>query len=256
MEASGAGLAAGGDAGGQQQGQAAGGDGGGQQGAGDAAQAGQQQTSEATIAQMAETLQGLAGTQEEMRQFLATQAEAGAAAADAATQQQEQPKPADLSFLDESSPQYDPEQAAARFDQVMREAAGSEAQRLMQEQLAPLQQQVADMRTEREADTLMGEFPELGKPEVAAEAMKTVELAAEQIGRPELAGNAQFVRYIYMAGRAAELAQKQDGASGAGVATLEGAGGASPGGADQGAEAAANAIGERWAGRTNVLAKL
>jgi hypothetical protein len=203
------------------------------------------------IAQMAETLQGLAGTQEEMRQFLSQQAEA--------TQQSKQEPvtpAADLSFLDETSPQYDPEKAAQRLSEVMRAEAGTETQRLLQEALSPLQQQVSEMQRSQEADQLVGEFPELGKPEVAEAVVKTAEQYAEMTGHPELAGNTAFIRMTYMAGRAAQLAQQQDGAgSGAGAATLEGAGGASPGGAGQGASQTADSIAQDWSDRRSVLPK-
>src|SRR5215472_6122037 len=72
------------------------------------------------IAQMAETLQGLSDGQEQMRQFLET----AGMGQEAPEQPVEEPPGADLSFLDESSPNYDPQQAAERLTQVMREQAG------------------------------------------------------------------------------------------------------------------------------------
>jgi hypothetical protein len=246
MEASAAGLAGAapaGDAGGGAPGQTPGGE---QQQAPQGADA---------IAQMAETLQGLAGTQEEMRQFLSDQAAAGQQ-----TQQQAEtpaaPTPPDLSFLDETSPQYDPQKAAERLQEVMRAEAGTETQRLLQEALGPLQQQVGDMQRSQEADALVAEFPELGKAEVAEAVVKTAQQYAEMVGNPELAANTAFVRMTYMAGRAAQLAQQQEGAAaGAGAATLEGAGGASPGGAGQGATQTADSIATSWADRRSVLPK-
>jgi hypothetical protein len=78
------------------------------------------------------------------------------------------------------------------------------------------------------------------------------------MGQPELAANTQFIRVTYLAGRAAQLAQEQQGAAGApGAATLEGAAGASPGGAAQGGpQETADSIKQAWSSGSDVLSKL
>jgi hypothetical protein len=260
MEASAAGLAgaASGDGGEQAQGQQ------GQQGA-EGAQAGEQTqqqqgqlTGDAAIAQMAEQLQGMAPVHEQMREFLSSQAEQQQAAQQQQQQQQqEEAAAADLSFLDENSANYDPAKAAERLTEVMRQQAGVATQAELAKVLGPIQEQVSNMQRQQEADALVTEFPELGEAETAQAVVKTAEQYAEMVGQPELAANTAFIRMTYMAGRAAQLAQQQEGAAAApGAATLEGAGGASPGGAAQGAEQTAESIGEKWGARTNVLSKL
>lgn len=251
MEASAAGLA--GAASGDGEGQAQG-----QQGAEGAPAQGeqsqQQATGDAAIAQMAETLQGLTDSQEQMRQILEAQ---GQQPAEQQQQEQEQPPAADLSFLDETSPNYDPQRAAERLTEVMREQAGVATQAELSKALAPLQQQVSDMQRAHEADALVAEFPDLGKEEIASAVIKTAHQYADMVGTPELASNTAFIRMTYLAGQAAQLAQQQEGAAGApGAATLEGAGGASPGGAGQGDTQTADSIRESWTQGGSVLAKL
>jgi hypothetical protein len=251
MEASAAGLA-GGTASGD--GQAADG----QQGSDGAPAQGEQaqgQQGDAAIAQMAETLQGLSSSHEEMRQILEAQ---GQQQGTQQQQQEQQPPAADLSFLDEASPNYDPQRAAERLTEVMREQAGVATQAELAKVLAPLQQQVSDMQRAHEADALVAEFPDLGKEEIAGPVVKAAEQYAHMVGTPELASNTAFIRMTYLAGQAAQLAQQQQqGAAGApGAATLEGAGGASPGGAGQGASQTADSIRESWSQGSDVLARL
>jgi hypothetical protein len=202
---------------------------------------------------MAAQLQGLSDSQEQMRQFLEGQSQQQPAE----QQQEQQPPAADLSFLDEASPNYDPQRAAERLTEVMREQAGVATQAELAKVLAPLQQQVSDMQRASEADALVAEFPDLGKSDVAEPVVKAAGQYAEMVGMPELASNTAFIRLTYLAGRAAELAQQQEGAAGApGAATLEGAGGASPGGAGQGDTQTAESIAASWSRGNDVLAKL
>jgi hypothetical protein len=228
----------------------AGGDGEAQQQQGQEQNGGPPQGNDA-IAQMAETLQGLSEGQEQMREFLGGLQQQPA-------EEPQQPAPADLSFLDENSPQYNPEQAAQRLTEVMREQAGVETQQQLQQALGPLQAQVSDMQRAQEADALVAEFPELGQPETAQAVVNAAGQYAELMGQPELAANTNFIRVTYLAGRASQLAQEQQGAAGApGAATLEGAGGASPGGAGQGTQQqTADSIRESWARGSDVLGNL
>jgi hypothetical protein len=250
MEASGAGLAASGDGGSQQSDGAAAG-GGSQDGQGQQQGQSQQGLTDAAIQQFTDTLSGVSDQQESMRQFLESQQQPPA-------EQQEQPTPPDLSFLDENAPGFDPAVAAQRLQEVMRSEAGAEAQKQLKAELDPIRETVSNMQRQQEADTLVAEFPELGKEETAKAVVSAAETQAAIMGMPQLAANTAFVRQVYLAGRATELAQQQQGgaASASGVATLEGAGGASPGGAQQGAERTAESMQQKWAGRSNVLAKL
>lgn len=233
MEASQAGLAASGEGEAQQ----------GQEGQ---AQNGEAPQGDQAISQMMEQLQQLSAGQEETRQFLQSNPWA--------PQEEAQPEETapDLSFLDETSPQYDPEQAAARLQEVMKEQASTEATRLMEEKLAPMEQQVQEMRSQQGADSLAAEFPEMKDPKVAAEVVETAEKYADILGEPKLLQNFDFIRMTYMAGRAAQLAN-EEGAASPQAATLEGANGASPGGTAQGTEVTADSIAEGWAKRSNVL---
>jgi hypothetical protein len=229
----------------------AGGDGEAQQQQQQQGENGAQPTGNEAIAQMAQQLQGLSDGQEQMRQYLE-------GIGQPAPEEQPQPPPAaDLSFLDEQSPNYDPQQAAERLTQVMREQAGVATQQQLEQVLGPLQEQVSDMQRAQEADALVAEFPELGQAETAQAVVNAAGQYAELMGQPELAANTQFIRVTYLAGRAAQLAQEQQGAAGApGAATLEGAGGASPGGAGQGQQQTADSIRESWARGSDVLGKL
>ena len=242
MEASAAGLAAtaSGDGEGQQQ----------QQG-GQPAENGAQPQGQDAIAQMAQTLQGLSEGQEQMREFLV-----GMGAQPEQPVEEQQPG-ADLSFLDETSPNYDPQQAAERLTQVMREQAGVATQAELAKALGPLQEQVSNMQRAQEADALVAEFPELGQPQTAEAVVKAAGQYAELMGMPELAANTQFIRVTYLAGRAAQLAQEQGAAGAPQAATLEGAAGASPGCAGQGGpQETAESIRQAWSGGSDVLSKL
>lgn len=231
MEASQAGLAA---SDGQQQGDAQNGE-----GQGDAnAQMAQQ------IESLANTLPQLQQSQEQMREYLQSNPWAPQ------DETQEEPQVADLSFLDESSPQYDPNAVAQRLSEVMKQEASTEAERLMQEKLAPIQAQVQEMKSQQGADELAAEFPELKDAKVAQQVIEHAEQQAQILGHPELVGNFQFVRQVYLMGRAMQLSQEQRG-DGAPAATLEGAGGASPGA--QGATPTADSVTSTWGQNQKLL---
>ena len=210
----------------------------------EAPQAEQAPQGDAAIAQLAQQLEGLQQGQEETRQFLQSNPWA--------PQPEEEPEPApDLSFLDETNPNYDPNVAAQRLQEVMKQEATSAADAKLQEAIAPLQQQVQELRSQQGADALAAEFPEMKDPKVAQQVVETAEKYAQILNQPELLSNFDFIRMTYMAGRAAQLAQEEgDGSPQA--ATLEGAGGASPGGAAQGTEQLADQITQNW-GKSNQL---
>jgi hypothetical protein len=239
MEASGAGLAAGGDA--------AQGDGGGSEQAQGGEAQGQAPDQSAVIAQLAEALPGLQDTQEQMRQFLSQQGEQAQEAEPPAPEAPQQP---DLSFLED--PNVSLETAQSRLNEVIQDTA----RQMMAEQLAPLQEQVSNIDIERHAEALMQEFPDLRDDATAKSVMDAAETYAKNMGNPELVANPQFVRVIYLAGRAAQHAQEQGAQGAPDVATLEGAGGASPAG-QQGAQPTADDITASWGkGGADVYSRL
>lgn len=167
---------------------------------------------------------------EQMRQFMEqSQLPGDQQQQDQTAAEQEQ---VDLSFVDPTSPTYNPQQAAEQLLQVL-QAQNAQA---VQEAVAPLQQQLSDVQNAREADALASEFPDLQNPETADAVFKATSEWVQAAGLPpEAAGNMQVVRAVYMMGRAAELHNEEQGQEGQqDAATLEGAGGASPAGTGQG----------------------
>lgn len=209
------------------QGPAAAGDGAGE------AQEGQEQGQEQQpdFAAMQQQLAELGPNLEQMRTMLTEQQEAQAAWAEQQpgyegdpSQQEQQPQ-ADLSFMDPDSPQYNPQQAAMALAQLMEQ----QSQQQVQAAVEPLQAQIQTMEAQRQADLLAGEFPELQDPEIAQNVIDVSRQYAQMLGQPELGDNPAFWRMAYMAGRAADAANAEQQPAPA-AATLEGAGGASPGG--------------------------
>lgn len=204
MEASGAGLA--------------GGDAGQAQGEGGEAQQGPD------VGALAEQLGTLTQGQEELRQFLMTQPWQG--------QEQEageepQAPEVDLSFLDD--PALTPEQMSQQLTSLIDQSAEQRAQTLLQQHINPLSEQMSEMRLEQQAERLTQEFPELAEEETAERVVSTARQYAEMMGRPELANDPAMWRLVYLAGRAADQANAEQGEQPA-AAHLEGAGGAGPGG--------------------------
>jgi len=210
------------------QGPAAAGDGGGEQ----QQQEGQeQQGQQPDFAAMQQQLAELGPSLEQMRGMLTEQQEQQQAWAEQQqgyegdpSQEQQQPQ-ADLSFMDPDSPAYNPQQTAMALAQLMQQ----ESQQQVQAAVAPLQEQIATMEAQRQADLLAGEFPELEDPEIAQNVIDVSRQYAQMLGQPELGDNPGFWRMAYMAGRAADAANEEQQQQPA-AATLEGTGGASPGG--------------------------
>jgi hypothetical protein len=238
MEASGAGLATGSDG-------ADGGDNDGQEQQAAGAGGGNE-----AIAQLSEQLTTLSSGQDQMREFLEGLAQQQGGEQEG--QQEERQELPDLSVFDESRPGYSEQQAAEALQQLMQ----TEADRRVQEAVGPLQERVDDMQRDRENDALIAKYSDLGDEKVAQSVVDTAQRYAAVLNQPGLVQSPKFVELVYLAGRATELAQQQqDGAADGAVATLEGVGGARPGGAGQGADPAA-AIKESWGQRGNVLSKL
>jgi hypothetical protein len=152
----------------------------------------------------------------------------------------------DLGFLDPAvAATMDPDQLSAKLGEQMQAAARSEAEKLVQAQVAPLQQQIAEQQRSQEINALVGEFPELNEAETAQQVLGAAGQLAEQLapglatslglhGQEQqiaqaLASSPGFWRSTYMAGRAADAAQEEGGNVPA-PATLESGAGATPGG--------------------------
>lgn len=209
-------------------GQAAGGEGQ-AQGEGQAEGQGQQGPD---ISGMVEQLGTVASGMEEMRQFLASQPWQQQAQQEGEAEQDN--GELDLSWLDPQSQTYeDPAAVAARLSEQLNGAVDQRAQALM----APMQQQMQEMRHDQEARDLAAEFPELAQPEMAQKVAGKGGLAeqmAAQLGQPGLASEPKFWRLTYMAHKAAESANAENG-SGDPAARLES--GSGPGPASQMTEA-------------------
>jgi hypothetical protein len=189
-----------------------------------------EQQAQPDLASIQQQLAELGPSLEQMRGMLTEQQEQQMAWAE---QQQpaddgrepQQPAQPDLSFMNPDSPQYNPQLAAQSLADLMTQ----QSQQQVQAALAPLQEQIRTMEAQRQADLLASEFPELQDPEIASNVIKVAREYAEMIGHPEVGDNPAFWRMAYMAGRAADTANAEQQQQPA-AATLEGAGGASPGG--------------------------
>lgn len=135
---------------------------------------------------------------------------------------EQQPDLPDLGFLESGDPQFDQELA-----QNLQSIIAQEAERVAQQQVAPLQEQFEQQRTERAAEALTEEFPDLREHENAARLIDLANHAAQAIGDPKLASNPEFWRYVH----ATDLMYKQAAEESAGSppAHVEGAGGAGAG---------------------------
>lgn len=139
----------------------------------------------------------------------------------------EDPAETDLSFIDPNSPTYDPQQAAGQLLQLL----GQQNEQQLKDALAPLQEQVHEQKLQSEAAQLASEFPELEDPKTADALFQTAKSWGDSIGLPaEFAGNYGVLRAVYLMGRALEGHNAEGEQPDVPVATLEGAGGASPGG--------------------------
>ncbi len=206
-------------------------------------QDGQQQGQQPDISALVEQLGGQTAQLEQMRTFMEEQQVAQQQTDPAAEQQ---PQEVDLSFVNPESANYDPERAAQELLTVLQDQQST----AVSEAVAPLQEQLQTMQTQREADALASEFPELENEETANAVLKATGEWVRAAGLPpEAAGNMQVVRAVFMMGRAAQLHNEENSpGSQQSAAHLEGAGGASPGGGASGgltAESIVNGGGRR-----------
>ena len=194
----------------------------------------QQQQAAPDFAALAAQMEGSVSQQlEQMREWMAESQQS--LQQQLAPEQPVEPQQTDLSFVDPNSPNYDPERAAAQLLDVLTQ----QQKDAVNEQIAPLQQQLSEMQSAREADFLAQEFPDLQNPETADAVFRATHEWVQAAGLPiEAASNMQVVRAVYMMGRAAELNATEQQAGQQQAAALEGAGGASPGGTGGGLTAA------------------
>lgn len=148
----------------------------------------------------------------------------------------------DLSFLDESAPSYQgPEAAMQQLGSLIDSIAAQRAQALVE----PLQKDIGELRTDRAIDDLVAKYPQIADPEVGKTVIDTAQQWAQKAGHPELGSMPEFFELVYLAGRAADQS-KQEGSTQESAAALEGAGGASPGGAGQGTAPTTESVTANW----------
>lgn len=187
------------------------------------------------IGALAQTLEGQGQTLEGMRETLAALSTLpDAFQALQGGEPEAEPEGYDLSFLD-SGPQDETAQIAAGLAGLM-EQQDQRTQEAWQQALtsavSPLQEKIDQLNRQREADLLMAEFDELGDPETAQATVKLAEQMAQQMGSPDLAAKPGFWRMAFLAAKGMEAA-KAEGEGSPNAVTLEGAGGAGPGGGEQ-----------------------
>lgn len=200
----------------------------GQGDAGEAAGQGQQQDGQQQgqdLSALQEQLAAVAGGTDEVRQLLMAMQEG-----DDSDDAEVVP---DLSWLDVDSPEFDPQVVAQRLTDTIDQAAEQKIQPVMQRLDAFEKQQQENARVE-EASRLVEEFPELGDTNIAQQVVTTSRQLAEAQFPPhmaaELAQSPAWWRVIYMAGRAADASNAEDG-QGSQAALLESGQGARPGSA-------------------------
>ena len=132
----------------------------------------------------------------------------------------------DLSYMDpDTAALMDPAELQQRLTQTITQAA----ERIADQRVAPLQEGLDEIRRENAVNALVGEFPEFGEEETAQQVVEASAQLAQSMNQPHLANEPSFWRLVYMAGRAADAAQEEQGEISA-PATLESGAGATPGG--------------------------
>lgn len=175
-------------------------------------------------------LDGIGQTLEQQREFLASEPWKAGQDDGGAEEQQQAPPEFDMSVFDESQPGYSPENALEGLAKLIDGRAGQQVQQMFQPHLDRLN----TLETNAAIDDLVAKYPQFGEPGVAKQVIENARAWAAQIGQPELGSNPEVYRLMYLAGRSLDAEQRERSAAADGAATLEGAGGASPGGAGQG----------------------
>lgn len=205
------------------------------QGAGGATQGdGQQQGGEAgsgpDFAGMQQALSQQGETLESMREFLQSnpwQQIQQAQGEEAGEQESDPFEGLDLGYLEDPSiaAGMDPQQ----FSQQLAQTISQAAEQIADKRVGPVEQQLTEMQHQNAVTALVGEFPEMAEEETAQQVLGAASQLAQSMGQPELANKPQFWRVVYMAGRAADAAQEEQGNVPAPVG-LESGAGATPGG--------------------------
>lgn len=186
-----------------------------------------EQATEPSLADIQASLQSMGSDMESLREQLAA---APQTPAEPVAEEPPEPEEIDYSFLNEPQYQADPNAALQQLSQVIRD----EARKVAQEAVTPVRQEVQQERETRELNALSERYPQLQDPKFAEELIQQSEAFMAESGLPkEHATNPRVLEKLYLASRA--RAQNEDDPTST-AATLEGAGGASPGGAGQGAE--------------------
>lgn len=140
-----------------------------------------------------------------------------------------EPENVDLSYIDPADPAYDPQRAAETFMQTMNE----QTQTAIQQAVAPLQEKTAEMERNAQAADLVREFPDMGKPETFEPVLAAAKDWVAEVGLPEEAAmNPRVWRGVYLMQSAVDSHNAEQSQQDAQTATLEGAGGATPAGAN------------------------
>jgi hypothetical protein len=126
-------------------------------------------------------------------------------------QQQQEPDPADPYY----DPQYEQQQAMQQLQQYIQD----QVQQGVQSQITPYIRQ-------QQAIELENKYPDLQNPQVAGPLVEEATKFAQQLGKPELAGDPRFIEKIYLAQSASSQAAQQTAADGDNGVHLEGAGAA------------------------------
>jgi hypothetical protein len=129
--------------------------------------------------------------------------------------------------------------------QTIQQHAETVAQRMLDQRINPLQEQIAEQARTAEVSALIGEFPEMAEEETAQQVLSAAKQLADDLapsiaqalGQPHmapqiaqaLAQSPRHWRSTYMAGRAADAAAEEQGDISA-PAGLESGAGATPGG--------------------------
>lgn len=193
----------------------AGGTGGGDAGPAQDSQQGESQSNGQDLSQITSLLESQGSSQQELLDSLKN----------APWNQPAEPEPMpDLSeFLNVESPDFDPNAMAAQINQTVERLVNER----LQAQVAPIQSEWAEHRTQLEAQALVGQYPEMAKAEVYNAVIPAAKELAESLGMPELANKPQFWGVVYAASTAQQQAQ-QEGTESSTAAFLEGGGGAGP----------------------------
>lgn len=204
-------------------------------------QQGAEQQAAGIPSQLVDSLSAIAEGQNETREMLRafTESQQGQGQGEGEGGEENDPFAGlDLSFLQETpaaAETENPEQFTGQLAQVLSQAVAQGVdQRLAaheQQVVAPLRNEVSELRRDAAVQALADEFPQLADPETAQEVVGLAERLATANGQPELGQQPWFWRLTYMAAEAAAAANEAGGdANDPNAANLEGGGGALPGG--------------------------